>query len=92
MPTLGSLVRDRVTAVWAVLVTATVLSFTLGVEDGKGGHPLLSSIIIVIALFKVRLVGLYFMELRDAPFQLRAIFEAYCLLVCGVLLGLFLIH
>ncbi len=92
MATLGRLVRDRVTAAWGVLVAATVVSFTLGVEDGRGGHPLLSSVIIVIACVKVRLVGRYFMELRNAPVQLRGLFEAYCLVVCVVLLGLFLIH
>ena len=86
------MVRDRVTAVWAVLVTATVNSFLLGVEGSAGGHPLVSSLVIVIAMFKVRLVGLYFMGIRDAPVRLRGPFEGFCFVCCVVLLGFFLVH
>jgi hypothetical protein len=38
----------------------------------------------------VRLIGLDFMELRHAPIPLRAIFEAYCVLLWAVLSGLYL--
>lgn len=86
------LLRDRISAVWAVLVLATVVSFTVGSEDGRGMHAWASAVIIVIAMLKVRLVGLYFMELRDAPTILRGLFETYCLLACVELLGLFLVH
>ena len=37
------------------------------------------------ALDKVRLVGLDFMELRNAPIELRAVFEFYCFAVWAVL-------
>ena len=46
--------------------------------------------ILVVALFKVRLVGLYFMELREAPIALRALLEVYCLAVCAITVSLFL--
>ena len=39
---------------------------------------------------KVRLVGLDFMELRNAPIELRAVFEFYCFAVWAVLSGLYL--
>jgi hypothetical protein len=38
----------------------------------------------------VRLIGLDFMELRSAPIPLRAAFEGYCLVLWGVLSGLYL--
>jgi len=48
-----------------------------------------STVIIVIALVKVRLVGLHFMELNSAPVPLRAAFELYVTLGCGLLLGFY---
>ncbi|MFZ0715811.1 cytochrome C oxidase subunit IV family protein [Mycobacterium sp.] len=52
-------------------------------------HQLASVIILLIAFIKVRLVGMYFMELREAPNVLRGLFEAYCVIVCSLLLGVF---
>jgi hypothetical protein len=46
--------------------------------------------VLAIGAVKARLIGLDFMELRDAPIPLRAIFETYCLLVWAVLAGLYL--
>src|SRR5206468_923517 len=70
-----SVLRTRATGVWSVLVIATTISWALGSDQGfgKDGHALASVVILVVALFKVRLVGLYFMELRDAPPALRAV-------------------
>ena len=44
----------------------------------------------MVALVKVRFVGLYFMELRTAPVALRALFEGWCLAACLVLIGFYL--
>ena len=38
---------------------------------------------------KVRLIGLDFMELRNAPRALRAVLEFYCFAVWAVLSGLY---
>ena len=86
------MLRTRATGIWTILVLATTLSWVLGSESGFGtdGHKIASVVILVVALFKVRLVGLYFMELRDAPIPLRAIFEFYCAAVCAMTIGLFL--
>jgi Prokaryotic Cytochrome C oxidase subunit IV len=46
---------------------------------------------LLIAFIKVRLVGLYFMELRGAPTVLRGLFEAYCAIACTVVIGVFLL-
>jgi hypothetical protein len=48
-------------------------------------------VILLIAFIKVRLVGLYFMELRGAPTVLRGLFEAYCAIVCTVVVLVFLL-
>ncbi len=69
---------------------ATVVSWTLGTHDEFHNHTLASVTILLIAFIKVRLVGLYFMELRDAPTVLRGLFEAYCAVVCAVVVSVFL--
>jgi len=46
--------------------------------------------IIVIAFVKVRFVILDFMEIRHAPMPMRIVGEAWVLIVCTVLIGLFL--
>lgn len=92
MPTL---LRTPASLVWLFLVGATVLSWVLGVEQGAGGAGSVSArvvgvAVLAIAFIKLRLVGLYFMELREAPLVLRAIFETYCLVVGSMVVVLFL--
>lgn len=78
-----TLVRTNASVAWLVLVALTVISWMLGTQHGFGGanHVPASLVIVVVAVFKIRLVGLYFMELRDAPWSLRGIFEAYCVVL-----------
>ena len=77
----------RITAVWLLLVLATLFSW----ESAHVGndHRLSSSIVLVIAFIKVRFVGLEFMELRHAPLPLRLIFELWVILACAALLILY---
>lgn len=91
MTTLLPLLRTPATVAWAVLIAATVVSWTLGTQHGFNSYTLASVVILLIAFIKVRLVGLYFMELRDAPTVLRGLFEAYCIIVCSVVVGVFLL-
>ncbi|MCX5085467.1 cytochrome C oxidase subunit IV family protein [Streptomyces sp. NBC_00401] len=86
------LLRTKATAIWAVLVALTTLSWMLGTTHGFGtdGHRRASVVILVVALFKARLVGLHFMDLRRAPTVLRALFEAWCAAVCAATISLFL--
>jgi hypothetical protein len=83
------LARSSATAVWGLLIGATLLSWWMGTHElglaGGGG-----ALIILVAFVKVRLVAGYFMELRDAPTALRAVVDAYCLVVGGLLIGLLL--
>jgi heme/copper-type cytochrome/quinol oxidase subunit 4 len=88
---LASLIRTRISAVWFVLIAATLLSFALGTGHGISSHQIASVVIMAVAFTKVFLVGMYFMELRDAPNVLRGIFTGYCLLVFSVVTGMFLL-
>ncbi|MBU9763432.1 hypothetical protein FR943_06195 [Mycobacterium sp. TNTM28] len=86
-----TLLRSNTTLVWAVLVALTVSSWTAGTHGSPGTHMALSLVIIAIAVFKARLVGLYFMELREAPRWLRAGFEGYCAVVFVLLASMFVL-
>jgi heme/copper-type cytochrome/quinol oxidase subunit 4 len=85
-----TLLRTPATVVWVLLIVATAVSWALGIQHGLHDHQLSSVIILLIAFIKVRLVGMYFMELREAPNVLRGLFEAYCVIVCTLLLGIFI--
>jgi hypothetical protein len=89
MPTL---IRTNATLAWLVLTTLTVISWALGTQHGLGGgnHVPASLVIFVVAIFKIRVVGLYFMELREAPIALRGAFEGYCVVLLGLLCGMYL--
>jgi heme/copper-type cytochrome/quinol oxidase subunit 4 len=86
---LASLLRSRITLVWFALIIATLISWRIG-TDHHFAAELATTIVVVVAFVKVRFVGLYFMELRDAPAPLRLIFEGYCLVVCSVVLIIYL--
>jgi caa(3)-type oxidase subunit IV len=75
----------RVTVVWGLLLLLTFGSFVVGIEQGAGTSSAAAVVIIGIALFKVRLIGLHFMDLRDAIRPLRLIFEGYLVVVFAVL-------
>lgn len=55
----------------------------------RGHHTPASLAIFAVAIFKIRLVGLYFMELKMAPRVLRGIFEGYCVGLLGLLTAMF---
>jgi hypothetical protein len=83
-----SLLRARSTAVWLPLVAMTLVSWALGADHGVGST--IAVVVLVLAVVKVRFVGLDFMELRTAPLILRALFEAYCIVLWMVLTGMYL--
>lgn len=87
------MLRQRVTAVWILLITATCVSLLLGIHRGYGdnGQTAVTVVIIVVAFFKFRLIGLYFMELRNAPVKLRGAFECYVAGVCGTIIAMYLV-
>jgi flagellar motor component MotA len=88
---LATLLRNRITAVWFVLIAGALMSTDLGTGHGISSHQAASVVIIMVAFIKVFLVGMYFMELREAPNVLRGVFCGYCLLVFSVVTGMFLL-
>ncbi|HSV71937.1 MAG TPA: cytochrome C oxidase subunit IV family protein [Methylibium sp.] len=77
---------SHATAVWALLVGATLTAWWLA--DGHGlPARLATTAALLIAAFKVRLVLLHFMELRHAPLRWRAVFEAWLVICSGVILA-----
>lgn len=89
METLTSLVRSNLTVVWAVLVAATLISFWMGGSHGLPSTYASMIVIMVVTMIKIRLVGMYFMELHNAPKILRSIFDGYCVVTFGVLVGFY---
>ncbi|MCG3753746.1 cytochrome C oxidase subunit IV family protein [Amycolatopsis sp. Poz14] len=80
--------RNRVFLVWLGLIIVTCLSFWLGSGHGFSSATAANIAVVAVAFLKVRCIGLYFMELKDAPRRLRVIFESYCLGLCAVLIVL----
>jgi hypothetical protein len=86
---LGTLLKSRISLIWLALIAATLISWKIGTDDRV--HPHLgTTVVLLITFIKVRLVGLYFMELRDSPLPLRLLFEGYCLIVCAALIIMYL--
>jgi hypothetical protein len=81
------LFKSRNAAVWLVLVVVTFCSWESTVI--AGGRHIAATAVLLLAFFKVRLIGLEFMELRLAPLPLRIAFEIWLLGTCAVLLGLY---
>jgi hypothetical protein len=70
---------------WLALVSLTLLSFEAFVLPNNIIQKL-NLTFIIIAFFKVRIVAMYFMELRYAPLMLRAIAEGWIWLTLLILI------
>lgn len=80
------LIRRRITALALVLWIATGLSFVFGHGDGVAAAWIVDIVVLLVAAFKVRIVFLDFMEVRGAPWWLRAICEGWLAIVTIVLI------
>lgn len=88
--TTADLLRCSATAAWLFLVTATVVSWAVGTNHGWVDDDSAAGVIVlVVAFVKVRFVGLYFMELKQAPLPLRALIEIWCVVVGALTVGFF---
>jgi len=88
------LIQSSATLVWAVLMLATGLSWWLGTRGDSSAATGASSATIVmmaVAFFKVRLVIMHFMEVKDAPLSLRLVCEGWVAVTCGAVLGFYLL-
>ncbi|NMO91686.1 cytochrome C oxidase subunit IV family protein [Actinomycetospora sp. TBRC 11914] len=86
-----ALVRGPVSYVWIALVAFTLLSWWVGGDHGIASVRIAGAVVLVVAFVKLRFVGLYFMELRDAPRPLRTAFESWCVGVCALLVVMSLV-
>lgn len=88
---MSALLRDRVTLVWAGLVAATASTWILGTDHGLDDAQAAGVVILLITFLKVRFVGRWFMELRDAPVVLAALFDGWVAIVCGVVTVMYVV-
>jgi heme/copper-type cytochrome/quinol oxidase subunit 4 len=77
-----------VSVVWAALIAATCTSTWWLSHDGVGAS-VGTAAILVIAAFKVRLVMLHFMELRNAPKAWRFVYEGWLLAATATILAVY---
>jgi heme/copper-type cytochrome/quinol oxidase subunit 4 len=77
------------TIVWALLVVATLVSWSVGIDHGIN-YRLATVIVLLVTFAKVYLVGMNFMELREATLPLRLIFSCLCAVMCTVLVVMYL--
>lgn len=68
----------RVVLVWSVLVIATAATWWLGTDHGTDNLSVRTTLVLVIAGIKMRLIAFHFMGLREAPQALRSGFDAWC--------------
>lgn len=78
----------KLVAAWALLVVLTLASFESAwglawLSDPRPGIAL----VIGVALLKVRIVVLHFMEVRHAPWLLRGPLEAWIVAIAGGILA-----
>ena len=86
-----TLAKNVVTPVWLFLIATTLVSWFVGAEHGTDDNRLATVIVMSVAFIKVRFVGMYFMELRHAPAPLKLAFEAWTIVVCAAILGIYLL-
>ena len=88
-----ALLRHPATVVWLILAGVTTFSWWLGTDPGGAStartHPDITTWVIVLSLVKVRLILFHFMEVRDAPWPLRRICDAWIVVLGLVLVGLY---
>ncbi len=87
---MASILRSRISIVWAGLILATGLSWEFGHGMGFGDqfhHA--TAAILIITFIKIRFVFLDFMELRTAPPPLRIAFEVWAVIACLTMIGLY---
>lgn len=88
MSGLLQVLRSRPAVVWLVLVLATSASWWVGADHGVADRRLAAVVLLAVAFAKVHLVGRHFMQLGSVATPLRRAFDAYVLVVGGVLVAL----
>lgn len=81
---LRQLVPTRVWLTWILLIALTLIGPSLlGMDNQNSGYVAIA--IMTIAVVKIRMIGVEFMDVRHAPWKLRLGFEGFCLLLWLIL-------
>jgi heme/copper-type cytochrome/quinol oxidase subunit 4 len=83
------LLINRVTAVFLVLIGATIVSWVFSHGDGFVEGRYAGLVVIVVAFIKIRLILLDFMDLRHAPPPMRIAMTAWIVVICAALCYLY---
>jgi hypothetical protein len=86
-----ALVRNPLTAVWALLTAVTIASSLIAI-DGGASHQInatVTTVVLLIAAFKAHLVIRHFMEVRHAPVWLKVTTSAWVVGLFALLLGFY---
>jgi hypothetical protein len=83
-----SLLCNRITIIWLMLLGITMLTWKTGNAGSGVAGGLPGSVVLVVAFIKVRWVLLDFMEVRHAPRLLRVLVECWVVLLCAILVAL----
>lgn len=68
---------SRTSALWLLLVVATLASWEIGHGLGLGDHRLDNAAILAVAMLKVRFVARDFMEIGHAPLAYRLVADLW---------------
>lgn len=74
---------------WLMLVCASIATWLL-IEDQGFSASSAISLILLIAVIKVRMIVLHYMELKHAPLRWRMVFELWPVVAASLILGIWL--
>ncbi|WP_051098357.1 cytochrome C oxidase subunit IV family protein [Sporichthya polymorpha] len=83
--------RTSIGTTWLALIAATLIAWWVGTDHGLSDPTAAASLVLGVAVVKIYLIGMEFMELRHADPRLRTAFAAYCALVGVGLIGMLVI-
>lgn len=75
--------------IWFVLVSATMLSYASWLSPGWANTPLGGSSVIAIAGAKAWLIGMRYMEIDRAKWQIKLVFNLWIGVVTTMLITMF---
>ncbi len=89
---MNQLLRSYTSGIWLLLILFTAFSWWLSATGAarpvQAAHIATTSM-FVVAYFKVRMVGMHFMEMKRAPWSLRLLFEAWAVAAFGAIISLY---
>lgn len=75
--------------VWLLLVGATAAAYLTQLDAAHGFPRVAGSIVLLLAFAKAWLIGMRYMELKQAPAVLRLAYQSWVIAVGGALIILF---